>query len=182
MKHVIVFLADGFEEIEALSVVDILRRGGIRVDTASIMGRLEVEGAHHVTVKTDVLAEEADYASADMVVLPGGGVGTQNLGKSDLVKEQCLAFAGNKLVSAICAAPTVLAGIGLLEGRNATCYPGMETEMHGAVMSGHAVTVDGQFTTGRAPGAAMAFALELVKRLEGEETARDVKKGLVYEG
>lgn len=180
MKNVIVFLADGFEEIEALATVDILRRAGIGVTTASIMGRIAVNGAHGVEVKADVLAEDADYAAADMVILPGGGVGTQNLGKSRLVKEQCLAFAKDKLVSAICAAPTVLAEIGLLEKKNATCYPGMEGGMHGAVMSGEAVTVDGNITTGRAPGAAIPFALELVRRLAGEETAASVKAGLVY--
>ena len=105
MKKVIIFLADGFEEIEALASVDLLRRAGIDVTTASIMGRLEVTAAHNVVVKADVLAEDADYAAADMIVLPGGGVGTQNLAKSELVREQCLAFAKDRLVSAICAAP-----------------------------------------------------------------------------
>ena len=179
MKKVIVFLADGFEEIEALATVDLLRRGGIQVTTASIMGRIEVCGAHEICVKADVLAQEADYASADMVILPGGGVGTQNLAACELVKEQCLSFAKDKLVSAICAAPTVLAGIGLLEGRAATCYPGMESGMHGAVMSGEAVTVDGNITTGRGPGAAIPFALELIRRLAGEEKAAQVKAEIV---
>ena len=180
MKKVIVFLADGFEEIEALASVDLLRRAGIDVTTASIMGRIDVTGAHDVVVKADVLAEDADYAAADMIVLPGGGVGTQNLAKCELVRKQCLAFAKDKLVSAICAAPTVLAGLGLLEGKNATCYPGMEGGMHGAVMSGETVTLDGNITTGRAPGAAIPFALELIKRLAGEEKAASVKSDIVY--
>ena len=179
MKTVIVFLADGFEECEALASVDLMRRAGISIITASVMGRLEVMAAHSVEVKADVLAEEADFDSADMIVLPGGGVGTQNLSKSVIVKEQCLSFAKNKMVAAICAAPTILAGLGLLEGRKATCYPGLESKMHGAVMIPAKTVTDGNIITGQAPGAAYVFALELIKALLGADAADRVAADIV---
>lgn len=178
-KKVIVFLAEGFEEIEALTVVDLLRRAGIRVETASVMNRRGVLGAHDVVVRADIMAEDADYNSADMVVLPGGGVGTMNLGKSSIVKKQCMAFAEKKQLAAICAAPTVLAALGLLEGKKATCYPGMEGEMKGALMQDQPAVVDGNIITGRAPGAAIPFALELIRQLLGEEAMEEVKAGIV---
>lgn len=179
-KYVIVFLADGFEEVEALTVVDLLRRAGICVTTASVMEDREVKGAHDIPVKADAMAQDVDYNRADLVVLPGGGHGTENLGKSQIVKEQCLAFADGKQVAAICAAPTVLAGLGLLENRKATCYPGMEGGMHGALMQNQPVVADGNITTGRAPGAAIPFALELIRQLRGEEAMLQVKAGLVW--
>lgn len=179
MKTVIVFLADGFEECEALASVDLMRRAGINVITASVMGRLDVMAAHNVLIRADVLAEDADYDAADMVVLPGGGIGTQNLSKSETVKEQCISFAKDKLVAAICAAPTVLAGLGLMEGRRATCYPGMENMMRGAVMVPEKTVTDGNIITGQAPGAAFVFALELIRTLLGNEAAEKVAEGIV---
>ena len=179
MKTVIVFLADGFEECEALASVDLMRRAGINVITASVMGRQDVIAAHNVIIRADVLAEDADYDAADMVVLPGGGVGTQNLSRSETVKKQCISFAKNKLVAAICAAPTVLAGLGLMEGRSATCYPGMENMMHGAVMVPAKTVTDGNIITGQAPGAAFVFALELIRTLLGNEAAETVAEGIV---
>ena len=179
MKTVIVFLADGFEECEALASVDLMRRAGINVVTASVMGRLEVTAAHNVLIRADVLAEEADYDFADMIVLPGGGIGTQNLAKSETVKQQCISFAENKMVAAICAAPTVLAGLGLMEGRTATCYPGMENLMHGAVMVPARTVTDGNIITGQAPGAAYVFALELIRTLLGSDTADRIASDIV---
>lgn len=180
MKNVIVFLADGFEECEGLAAVDLLRRAGAKVTTASVMNRLDVTGAHDVIVRADVLAQDADYASADLLVLPGGGVGTQNLSKSEIVQKQCRAFAADKLLAAICAAPTVLAGLGLLEGRKAVCYPGMESMMRGAVMVNEPAVVDGNIITGRGPGAAYDFALELIRQLMDEETSRKIRAEIVY--
>ena len=180
MRQVIVFLADGFEEVEALTVVDLLRRAGIDVITASIMESCGVMGAHHVFVRADAMAQDVDFEAADLVVLPGGGVGTENLRKSGIVKEQCLSFAREKHVAAICAAPTVLAGLGLLEGKKAVCYPGMEEGMHGAVMLYQPVVVDGNIITGRAPGAAIPFALEIIRQFLGEEAMQQVKTGLVW--
>lgn len=180
-KKVIVFLADGFEEIEALTIVDLLRRAQIDVITASVMERRGVSGAHDVIVRADMMAQDVDYDSADMVVLPGGGVGTENLKNSRIVQEQCRAFAATKQVAAICAAPTVLAGLGLLEGRKATCYPGMEGGMQGALMKEAPAVTDGNIITGRAPGAAIPFALELIRYLSGEEKMLEVKAGIVWE-
>ena len=179
---VIVFMADGFEEVEALTVVDLLRRAGAQVTMASVMQNRGVTGAHDVFVRADAMAQDVDFAEADLVVLPGGGVGTENLGKSEIVKEQCLAFAKDKHVAAICAAPTVLAGLGLLEGRKAVCYPGMEGGMRGAVIQDQAVVVDGNIITGRAPGAATPFALELIRQFLGEEAMQEVRAGLVWQG
>ena len=179
MKKAIVFLADGFEEIEALTTVDLLRRAGIVVETASIMEELFVTGAHDVAVKADVMAENAGYEDADIVILPGGGEGTQNLGNSSIVKDKCIEFAAHKMCAAICAAPTVLASIGILEGKKATCYPGMEAYMHGASCTGEMVVVDGNIITGRAPGAAAGFALELIKQLLGVKAAEIVREGAV---
>lgn len=180
MKTVVVFLADGFEECEGLAVIDLLRRAGAQVLTASIMGRLDIKAAHGVFIKADVLAEDVDFGQADMVVLPGGGEGTENLSKNDIVKEQCLSFAKDKMLAAICAAPSVLAGLGLLEGRKAVVYPGMENVMKGAVMTDAPAVVDGNIITGRGPGACFDFALELICQLMGEEKSEEIRRQIVY--
>lgn len=179
-KNVIVFLADGFEEIEALTVVDLLRRAGMEVKTASVMESRGVVGSHDVFVRADVMAVDADYASADLVVLPGGSIGTQNLGKSDIVKEQAKAFASDKHVAAICAAPTVLAGLGILEGKKAVCYPGMENMMEGAVMQDAPSVADGNIITGRSAGGAIPFVLEIIRQLLGEEAMKNIKEEIVF--
>ncbi|MDO5445378.1 MAG: DJ-1/PfpI family protein [Eubacteriales bacterium] len=182
MKKVIVFFADGFEECEGLIIVDILRRAGIETVTASVSGKLTVTSSHHVCVAADVLAEEADYSSADMVVLPGGMPGTLNLAANEIVAEQCRAFAAKKSVAAICAAPSVLAGLGMLEKKPAACYPGFEDELlaGGAIPSGEGVTVSGNIITGRALGSAIPFAIELVRQLSGPEAAEKVTKAICY--
>ena len=131
----VVFLVDGFEECEALIVVDILRRAGVETIMASVMGRLEVESSRHIIVKADELAEDVDYNNANLVFLPGGRLGTKNLEKSELVEEKCLEFADKKMVAAICAAPSILAELGLLEGKEATCHPDYEDKMCGAYLT-----------------------------------------------
>lgn len=181
MERVIVLLADGCEECEALLVVDLLRRAGLEVVTASIMGRLEIASAHGVRLLADVLAEELDFSQADMLVLPGGMPGTSHLAASALVREQCLAFARNRWVAAICAAPSVLADLGLLEGQPATCYPGFEAKMGGALLSSEAVTVAGRVVTGRALGAAIPFALTLIRELVGAAKAAEVAAAIVWD-
>ena len=178
MKKVIVFLADGLEECEALLTVDILRRAGCLVTTASVTGKKEITSSHNVTFMADTLAETVDFEEADMIFLPGGMPGTENLGKSSIVKEQCRIFAESKLVAAICAAPSVLASLGLLEGKRATCHPSFENKMAGAVTRGEQVEVSGNIITGRALGASVQFSLELVKILEGEAAAETVKKAI----
>ena len=180
MKNVIVFLADGFEEIEALAVVDLLRRAGMDVKTASVMKSRGVVGSHNVFVRADVMASDADFASADLVVLPGGTVGTQNLGNSDIVKEQAKAFAAGKHVAAICAAPTVLAGLGILDGKKAVCYPGLDGQMGGALMQDAPAVVDGNIITGRSAGGAIPFALEIIRVLLGEDAMKKIKEEIVY--
>ena len=182
MKTAVVFLADGFEECEGLLVVDLLRRAGVNVITASIMGRKEITSSHGIVLFADELAEDVDFAAADMVVLPGGGIGTKNLAESTVVLEQCREFAATKLLGAICAAPSILAGLGLLEGKPATCYPTFADRMHGAVLTGEQVAVAGNIITGQGLGAAVPFALELIRHLKDGETADTVARKICWRG
>ena len=180
MSSVVVFLADGFEEIEALTVVDVLRRGGVEVSTVSITDRLNVMGAHNIEIKADKLFDRLQDSSADMLVLPGGGVGTQNLKNHSGVNELCAAFAAeDKYVTAICAAPSVLGVKGLLKGKRAVCYPGFEEQLDGAEVGIDNVVVDGKFVTSKGPGTAADFALMLLAILKGRETANRVKEGML---
>ena len=182
MSQAIVFLADGFEECEGLLVVDLLRRAGVEVITASIMGRKEIVSSHHITILADTLAENVDYGKADMLILPGGMPGTAYLGEHDIVKSQCLSFAKNRYVAAICAAPSILAGLGMLEGKDATCHTAFEGKMAGANVTGKSVAVSGNIITGQALGAAIPFALELIKVLVDNETAAKVAEAICYRG
>lgn len=180
MSDVVIFLADGFEEIEALTVVDVLRRGGIDIETVSIMGRLNVMGAHNIEVKADRLFENVDYKGVAMLVLPGGGVGTENLKKHSGVNDLCKSFAEDKkYVCAICAAPSVLGVKGLLKGKTAVCYPGFEEQLEGASIGKNTVEKDGKFITSKGPGTAAEFALALLRELKGGETADKVKSGML---
>ena len=182
MKQVCVFLADGFEEVEALTAVDLLRRARVYVDTVSINDDYKVHGAHGINVQTEDLFDEVDFNEFDMVVLPGGMPGTTNLMEHEGVRQVVTAFAqAGKPVGAICAAPTVLADLGLLEGKKATCYPACEENMAGAVLTGAPVTVDGNFITSRGVGTAINFALELIKVLVGAEMAKKIASDIVYE-
>ena len=180
MKTVIVFLADGFEECEGLITVDLLRRAEVNVITASIMGRTEIVSSHGIKLQADTLAEDAPYGEADMIVLPGGCPGTRYLGKNEIVADQCRAFAKNKMLAAICAAPSVPAGLGLLDGRQATCHPSVEEKMNGAVLTRESVTVDGNVITGQGLGAAIPFALKLVEILVDKETADKIAGAICY--
>lgn len=176
----VVFLADGFEECEALIVVDILRRAGIETVMASIGEQLEVDSSRHIKVLADTLADDVDYESADLVLLPGGRLGTENLGKSELVLKKCREFAKNKHVAAICAAPSILAGQGLLEGKKATCHPDFEDRMPGALLTGESVTVDGTIITGQGLGATFDFSFKLVELLIGDDKVQQIKKAICY--
>ena len=181
-KMVIVYMADGMEMCECLLTVDILRRAGLKVVTASIMGRKEVKSSHQVLISADALAEDVDYNSAELIVLPGGRIGTENLAASSTVTDQCRKFAETKKVAAICAAPSVLAGLGLLEGKRATCHPDFEGKMHGAVLTGDPVTVDGRIITGRGLGATMDFALCLAEMLTDKSTSDRIASSICYSG
>lgn len=181
MAKIGVFLADGFEEIEGLTVVDILRRAGVEVTTISIMGRKEIHGAHQITVLADALYEEVAFAALDGVVLPGGMPGTTNLGAHEGVKNQITAFgAEGKLVAAICAAPSVLGENGILKGKKAACYPGFEEKLLGAKVSFEEVAEDGNVITSRGMGTTIPFALALAKYLITEQKAEELAKAIIY--
>ncbi len=181
MKKLGVFMADGCEEIEALTVVDIARRAGIEVAMISISGKKEVAGAHGITFQTDIPAEFMDYDCLDGIVLPGGMPGTLNLGANDYVQKTIADFAANgKLVAAICAAPSVLGEAGLLKGKKATSYPGFEDKLLGAETVLDEVAVDGNVITSRGMGTAIAFSLEIVGYLLGKEKADEIGKGIIY--
>lgn len=180
MKKAIVFLANGFEEMEALGTIDILRRGGIEVTTVSITADPVVTGAHNVPVTADTTLEKAALAGADALVLPGGMPGAANLNDSEPVKEALLQqYREGKIVAAICAAPMVLGGLGLLKGRNATCYPGFEPKLIGANVTGESVEVSDNVITGRGPGLVINFGLTLVGAIKSQAVAEEVAAGLL---
>lgn len=181
MSNVIVFLADGFEEIEALTVVDMLRRAEIAVTTVSIQEAKEVKGAHGITVLADSLIEQMDFQQADMVVLPGGMPGTIHLGECKTVTDTVQEFyKGKKEVAAICAAPSVLGDLGILKGREAVCYPGFEDRLKGAKVLEEPVVSDGNITTGRGMGTAIVFAAKLIEKLSGKEKAQEILDSIIY--
>jgi DJ-1 family protein len=182
MGKVYIFLANGYEEIEGLTVVDLLRRAGIEVLMVSVTGDLFVTGSHQIVTKADALFEEIDYSDADMLVLPGGMPGTNNLqnhkGLDMLLREF---HQKDKKLAAICAAPKVLGSKGILKGIHATCYPGYEEELIGAHPMNTAVVEDGNIITSKAMGTAIDFSLALIKNLVGQEAAIKVAHAIHYE-
>ena len=178
----VIFLADGFEECEALIVVDILRRAGIETVMASIGEQLEVDSSRHIVVKADAMAADVDYDSADLVILPGGRLGTEKLNDSRIVLDTVMDFAADKMVAAICAAPSILAGLGLLNGKEATCHPDYENQMVGAILTHGSVAVDGNIITGQGLGATFDFAFEVVRQMIGEERVHQLKAAICYRG
>lgn len=183
MKRVSVILADGFEEIEALTVVDLLRRAKIYVDTVSVTDDYIVHGAHGINVQTEDLFDEVNFVEFDMIVLPGGMPGTVNLEEHNGVRRVVKDFAEEgKFVAAICAAPTILGNLGLLKGKRITCYPAMEMKIQGAVLTGAPAAVDGNIITGRGAGTAIDFALKIIEQLMGLEKAKEIAESIVYAG
>lgn len=180
-KRAYVFLAEGFEEIEALTAIDLVRRAGVEVITVSVMGDRTVCGSHQIPVVADLVFEDMNYEGADMLVLPGGIPGTPNLRAHDglvsLLKEQ---YEAGKYVAAICAAPMIFGSLGFLEGRKATIYPGMEDELTGAKPCTEPVVADDHVVTSRGVGTAIPFALKLIELLCGKEKADQIGKGIVY--
>ncbi len=178
---VYVFLADGFEEVEALTPVDLLRRAGAEVRTVGITGKT-VMGARGIPVVADILPDEVDKDEIDMIVLPGGMPGTMNLNGSDFVHDMVLfCVEHDRYVAAICAAPSViLGGMDLLRHRRAVCYPGMEDGMTCATAVSQNCCVDGKIITGRAAGAALDFALALCSVIMGEAAAQQVAESICY--
>lgn len=182
MKRAGIFLAEGFEEIEGLTVVDILRRAGVQADMISISDHRKVNGAHGISVEADCLIAETETDTLDMLVLPGGMPGTKHLGACEKLTEMLRqADAGKRGIAAICAAPSVLGDLGLLAGKKAVCYPGFEERLTGAEILRDAVVTDGHITTSRGMGTAVPFALELAARLCGRETAEKIRASILYQ-
>lgn len=178
----LVLLADGFEEIEALSFVDILRRAQIDVKTVSITANKTVRGSHDIKVIADLSYDEIDIKDVDGAVLPGGLPGTTNLADSDFAKKLFVSLNNdNKLIGAICAAPSALAKFGLLEGKNATSYPDFLDKLGGAITdSVQRVVVDGNIVTSQGAGSAHEFALEFVSIIKNQEVADKIEKSMLY--
>lgn len=178
MKTIFVFLTTGFEEIEALGTIDVLRRAELNVKSVSLTDSKQVMGSHQIPVVADLMFDQADFSTAEILVLPGG---TVKFNEHEEMKKELLRFAnkGNR-VAAICASPMVLGGLGLLKGKNATAYPGFEKYLEGAnLQTEKAVVVDGNITTGRGPGLTIDFALSLVEQLAGKEKRDIVAAGLL---
>ena len=182
MAKVYVFLADGFEDVEALIPIDVLRRGGQEVVTVSTTEFPLVESAHGVNIEADLQFEQADFSDADLLLLPGGMPGASNLFAHEGVREAVLAqHEAGRRIAAICAAPAVvLAPLGILHGKKATCYPGFEQALEDAEYTGELCTVDGTVTTGEGPAAAFPFAYELLTQLAGAATAAQIAEGMRY--
>ncbi|MCR4674129.1 MAG: DJ-1/PfpI family protein [Lachnospiraceae bacterium] len=181
MAKLLICMADGLEEVEALTTVDLVRRGGIEMDMVSISDKKEVTGAHNITILNDKFMSEINLEDYDGIVLPGGMPGTNHLRDDANVIAAVKKFAAEKkLVAAICAAPTVLGYAGILEGKNATCYPGMEDGLLGASKKTDEVVCDGNIITSRGVGTAIAFALSLVSYFTDEKTAESLGKSIVY--
>jgi len=180
MNKAAIFLATGFEEIEAISMIDVLRRGGLDLDIVSVSGMEFVEGAHGITVKSDALFFSIDFSDYELFLLPGGMPGTQNLAKHEglceLLKNISLE---NKKIGAICAAPSILGQLGLLEGKLATCYPGVEEELIGASVINKDIVRDGNLITGRGAGVAIEFGLELLKDYLSNDEVNELGKSLI---
>ena len=181
MRQVYIFLADGFEEIEGLTVVDLLRRAGISIDMVSITGKKQVVGAHNIKVEADYLYDEVEIEKADMLVLPGGMPGTKNLLAHESLCNELKAFhKAGKGVCAICAAPMILGEHGILEGKRAVCYPGFESYLKGAIVEQCPVVRDGNVITSRGLGTAILFASEIIAYFAGKEKAEEVKEAIIY--
>ena len=181
VKKAAVFFGTGYEEIEALTVVDLLRRAGIEVTCVAIDGQKQVMGAHHINVDMDAAIEGLDFDSFDILVCPGGMPGTKNLGACKALKELLTAsFEAGKKLAAICAAPSVLGDLGILKGKKACCYPGFEEHLTGAQVVFDQVAQDGNVTTSRGMGTAIPFALSLVSQMVSEEKAQELAQSIIF--
>ena len=176
-----VFLATGFEDIEAIAPVDIMRRAGLEVQTVSITGEEIVTSAHGVGIASDLLLSDVDFSSAEMLVLPGGLPGSTNLDACKPLTEAIKRhFESGGPIAAICAAPLVYGHLGLLQGRRATCYPGVERELKGATYTAAIVERDGNIITGKGPAAAFEFGYTIVDFFLGEGASQPLRQGMIY--
>lgn len=173
---VYVFLGDGFEEAEAICPVDILRRCGVDVKTVSVMDDLLVKGAHNITVKADIMINEIVH-NADMYILPGGTAGVENLSKC---QKLCKILSSTQAeIAAICAAPTLLARLGLLKGKNAICYPSLTDELIGANVTHERVVTDGRITTSMGPGTSFDFGFTIAMKFADRTVVEQVRAGML---
>ncbi len=181
MAKVAICIADGVEEIEALTVVDLLRRAKIEIEMVSVQNRGKATGSHNINFDCDVNLRDTDLNSYDGIILPGGLKGTENLMNNVKIIDTVQTFAvREKLVAAICAAPTVLGKAGILRGKKAICYPGMEDGLLGAEVTVEDVVIDGNIITSRGMGTATDFALEIIAYLENVELAEEIAERVVY--
>ena len=181
MSKLAVFFAEGYEEIEALAVVDVCRRCGITVDMVSMYGEKYVKGSHSINVEMDKAFDEADFSEYDMLVLPGGKQGTENLEAHQGLMERIDAFyRDGKFIAAICAAPSIFGHRGILKGRNACSYPSFESHLEGAQVTAGPVEISDNVITSRGMGTALDFGLAIAEVLCGEEKAREMAKTIVY--
>lgn len=182
MSKVAILCADGLEEVECLTTVDYLRRAGIDIRTISITGRNEIRGAHQIRFLTDDLFDNVNFDELDGIILPGGGEGTENLEAFSAVPELAKKFyESGRLTAAICAAPGIFARAGILNGKKATMYPGMEPQDCGVEWTGEAVVRDGNIITGKGPAKAGVFAIALIRYLAGGKTADQVASGALMD-
>lgn len=181
MERIAVFFAEGYEEIEALTVVDICRRSRLAVDMISVTEQDMVKGSHGIEVRMDKTFSQADFGEYDMLVLPGGGEGTKRLEAHEALMAQIDAFyRDGKYIAAICAAPSIFGHRGILKGRRACCYPGFESHLEGATVTGEPVEISDHVITSRGFGTAIPFGLAIVSVLRGEDAARQMAETIVY--
>lgn len=183
MAQALIFLAPGYEEVEMLTVVDMVRRAKISIDMVSATEEKEVTSSHNVTITADRLLSEADFTEAQMLILPGGIPGTPNLRACEPLCEQLRIFAENdsKWVAAVCAAPTVLGELGILDGHLATCYPTFADQIICGSYVKKPVVVDGHVITSRGMGTCIEFAAAIIEALKDKETADQVKQAIIYQ-
>lgn len=182
MKEIVaVHLAEGFEEIEAVSIIDVLRRAEIETLIVSVTDKKEVTGSHNITFTADTLFDEVNYEQVKMIVLPGGMPGAKNLKNHDGLGKQILRFySEGKPLGAICAAPIVFGSLKILKNKKATCYPGNEDQLIGADVTGNDIEVTHNIITGKGAGVAIPFALRIVEMLKGKELSDSLAEKLIY--
>ncbi|KJS17112.1 MAG: thiamine biosynthesis protein ThiJ [Peptococcaceae bacterium BRH_c4b] len=180
MAKVCVHLATGFEELEAITMLDVLRRADIAVLMVSMTKEMNVTSVHGLTVLADILFEDVDYENVDMIVLPGGMPGSTNLAAHEGLKQRISQFANQgKYLAAICAAPIVYGQMGLLKGKAAICYPGFEKNLDGAEIATERVVQTQNFITSKGPGTSLEFSFKLVEILKDKDTAEKIRTAML---
>ncbi|MDO5520525.1 MAG: DJ-1/PfpI family protein [bacterium] len=181
MSKVYVFLADGFEEVEALSVVDLLRRADVDTTMIAVSDTIEIIGGHGIVVTADKVFEEVSFEEADMIFLPGGTTGVKNLAKCEELCDKIVEFnQEGKMVVAICAAPTLLHKLGILDGKNATCYRDLASELTNTNYIDANVVVDGNVITSQGFGTSVDLGLALIEHFRGRDEAKRIQNAVMY--